>query len=403
MLNDEMKMSDDESSVNIEKIMNEIKIQAAQLEKEDLPKFDDMEFPYEVTQNISIDEQIKNEVMYLKNNNKIPYSFEMGKGIKLFIKRVIKKLLNFLILPIVEHQNEYNHHVANAIDALRIENTLLKKENNRNIDDILMKLLRQSESSQREINADQQLYEENPKSSSQHNNMHECSEKNIDPYSQLDYFEFQNEFRGTQNDIMQNQRVYLQYFKGKKGRIFDIGCGRGEFLRLLKEKNIDAFGIDTFEQYKKLGEFHGIDIIIGDGIEYLNDTEEIFGGIFCAQVIEHIGIENIIKLCNLAYKKLENGGCLVLETPNPTCISTMTSAFYIDPTHDKPIHPLLLQYIVKKAGFSDCQIIYPDHSQMPLPLIISEKIENIEEVNNAICRISNLLYGSQDYAIIANK
>ena len=202
---------------------------------------------------------------------------------------------------------------------------------------------------------------------------------------------------------MERQRSYLPYVRNKTGRIFDLGCGRGEFLRLLKEENIPAFGVDTYPEYEITGQMYGIEIGVGDGIEVLENQKEPLGGIFCAQVIEHLGFKNVEKLCRLAYDKLEKGGCLILETPNPMCVSTMTNGFYIDPTHDKPVHPLLMQYMLKSIGFTEVQLLWPDHSLGTLPPIHSEYIDNLEEVNRAIERVSGLLFGSQDYAVIAKR
>ncbi len=222
-------------------------------------------------------------------------------------------------------------------------------------------------------------------------------------YSSIDYFKFQNQFRGTQNQIMERQKCYLPYFQGKKGKIFDLGCGRGEFLRLLKEENIPAFGVDMYPEYEINGELFDLDITTGDGIATLEEMQEPLGGIFCAQVIEHLGFKTVERLCQLAYEKLEDGACLILETPNPRSLSTYTNAFYLDPTHDKPVHPLLMEYLLKAIGFSDVQILWPDHSLRQLPFIRSNSIENLWEVNNAIERVSGILFGSQDYAVVATK
>jgi len=82
-----------------------------------------------------------------------------------------------------------------------------------------------------------------------------------------------------------------------------------------------------------------------------------------------------------------------------------TSNFYLDPTHTNPVHPILLTYMLREAGFSDVQTVYTDASRAgnPLPLIDSNGIRNLEEVNRAIERVSDLLYGSLDYAVIARK
>lgn len=226
-----------------------------------------------------------------------------------------------------------------------------------------------------------------------------------DVYTQIDYFKFQNDFRGTRALIAERQSMYLPYFQECKEPVLDIGCGRGEFLRILKEQNIPSFGIDMYPEYVVEGELHGLDVRQGDGIAFLKNADMCFGGIFAAQLIEHISFAQLQDLCFFAYEKLVSGGYLILETPNPTCLAMFTSNFYIDPTHVKPVHPLLLAYILREAGFSEVQTIYTDasHAGKPLPLINSDEIRNLEEVNHAIEQVSNLLYGSLDYAVIAKK
>ncbi len=226
-----------------------------------------------------------------------------------------------------------------------------------------------------------------------------------DTYTKLDYFKFQNDFRGTRSVIADRQAMYLPYFQGGTGPVLDIGCGRGEFLRILKEQNIPSFGIDMYPEYVIEGQLNGLDVRQGDGIAFLKDTDMRFGGIFAAQLIEHISFEDLQTLCFAAYEKLEPEGHIVLETPNPTCLAMFTSNFYLDPTHTKPIHPLLLAYVLREAGFREVQTIYTDASRAgkPLPLIEGEGIRNLEEVNHAIAQVSELLYGSLDYAVIAKK
>ncbi len=52
--------------------------------------------------------------------------------------------------------------------------------------------------------------------------------------SGLNYFLFEERFRGSRADIKQQQTAFVHYFEGCKN-VLDIGCGRGEFLELLRE------------------------------------------------------------------------------------------------------------------------------------------------------------------------
>ncbi len=62
-------------------------------------------------------------------------------------------------------------------------------------------------------------------------------------YDCIDYFDFENHFRGSREAIKNVQRQYIKYFEGRNN-ILDLGCGRGEFLELLQECQINA--IDNF-------------------------------------------------------------------------------------------------------------------------------------------------------------
>lgn len=224
-------------------------------------------------------------------------------------------------------------------------------------------------------------------------------------YTVLDYFKFQNDFRGTRSVIAERQKIYLPYFRNSAAPVLDVGCGRGEFLRIMKDNKIPAFGVDLYPEYVVEGELNGLDIRQGNGIDFLKGSDTQYGGIFSAQVIEHISFLELQEFCAAAFEKLLPGSYFVLETPNPTSLSMFTSSFYIDPTHKKPIHPLMLEYLLREIGFTEVQTIFTEASRAgaALPHIESDAIRNLNEVNEAIAKVSDLLYGSLDYAVIARK
>ncbi len=223
-----------------------------------------------------------------------------------------------------------------------------------------------------------------------------------DDYTDIDYFDFENRFRGSIESVKKSQEAYLKYFRDKK-HVLDIGCGRGEFLSLMKDNGINAEGVDIYEPYTDYCNSKGLKAHCGDGTAYLAKMEKT-DGIFVGQVVEHMKTGEIIALCNTAYEKLEKGGCIIIETPNPTSLSIYTNAFYIDPSHIKPVHPLTLQYFLEKAGFTDVEIIYTEQSR-PHHSIPELKISGgeSEEFNKAMKKVSDMIFGSQDYAAVAIK
>lgn len=232
----------------------------------------------------------------------------------------------------------------------------------------------------------------------------DSSKQTENTYDNIDYFSFENYFRGSEELIRRRQEIYLPYFEGSK-QVLDLGCGRGEFLELLKEHGIPATGVDFYEEFTIYGRNKGLNIIVGDAIAYLKELPEKVEGIFAGQLVEHLAIEQIIALCKNAYDKLEEGKYLIMETPNPTSLAIYTHAFYIDPSHQRPVHPLTLKYFAEKAGFSDVQILFTESSRLEesIPELRGAGIDNLNEFNESMQKVADYLYGSQDYAIIAKK
>lgn len=230
-------------------------------------------------------------------------------------------------------------------------------------------------------------------------------EEPIDIYGEIDYFDFENHFRGSCQDIKNRQAIYIPYFMNKH-MVLDLGCGRGEFLELLKENGITSLGIDHYEEFADYCRAKDLNAIYADAIQYLSSQKDnSLGGIFAAQLIEHLSKDHLIFLCHLAYEKLEQGSFLIMETPNPMCLSIYTNSFYIDPSHQKPIHPKMMEYLLKREGFRTVEILYTEQSKSGyrLPLLKSDDIENLSEFNKGIDVLSDLLFGSEDYAMIAQK
>ena len=223
-----------------------------------------------------------------------------------------------------------------------------------------------------------------------------------DTYNQIDYFDFENHFRGPRDQIKEVQKIYLPYFENCKN-VIDLGCGRGEFTELLKENGVGVTGVDMYLPYVEYMKMRQLPAVHGDALEFIRNQESV-DGIFLGQVVEHMPIEKVIEVLNVAYSKLLPGSYIIMETPNPMCLAVFTNSFYMDPSHSKPVHPLTLQYLAQKAGFSEVNILFTESSRMPdkIPLLNGDT-EDIIAFNNEMRRVENMLFGSQDYAIIARR
>lgn len=229
------------------------------------------------------------------------------------------------------------------------------------------------------------------------------NEKKSNIYQTIDYFDFEDHFRGSRELIKERQKQYIPYYINRKN-VVDLGCGRGEFLELLKENGINGIGVDTYPEIIEFCRERNLNVVQDDAIEFLKSLDTV-DGIFAGQLIEHMTHDRIIELCNAAYSKLEVGCYILIETPNPMSLSMFSHAFYIDPSHEKPVHPYTVRYYLEKAGFRQIEIIFPDSSRLPvnIPELNSELDDNIMEFNQSMKIVSEQLFSSQDYTIIAIK
>ncbi len=224
------------------------------------------------------------------------------------------------------------------------------------------------------------------------------------------YLAFEDRHRGSREEIRARQRAYLDLFP--TGPLLDVGCGRGEFLELCREAKVEARGIDVDAHMVASCRDAGLDVEQADALGYLAGLPDAsLGGVFCAQVIEHLPPEAFIALVRLAHAKLRPGGTLLCETPNPMCLTIFASAFYVDLSHLRPIHPEGATFVLEAAGFRDVEVRYvnpcpPEARLQPLePLWYMRRYEAafLWAINDNLTRLNDLLWGAQDYAVIGRK
>ena len=228
--------------------------------------------------------------------------------------------------------------------------------------------------------------------------------------SERDYLAFEDLHRGSREEIKERQRIYLPDFP--VGPVLDIGCGRGEFLELLREAGIEARGIDLNGQMVRACRERGLDVAEAEALSYLARlADDSLGGIFCSQMIEHLEPQVLVALVQLASSKLRSGGPFVAETLNPACLTIFSGAFYLDLTHIKPIHPQAAVFLLEAAGFRGVTVRYvnPYPEKMKLQLLepawAKRRFEAplVEALNDMIRQLNDLLYTYQDYAVIGRK
>jgi SAM-dependent methyltransferase len=218
---------------------------------------------------------------------------------------------------------------------------------------------------------------------------------------EFDYAGFEERFRGSEEEVREHQRAYLDCFQDRQP-VIDLGCGRGEFLQLMREAGLSARGVDVDTDMVLLCREKGFDVTTADAEAFLAALpDDSVGGIFAAQIIEHLAPGRVIGLVQLCQRKLSPGGVLVMETPNPTCLTVFADSFYKDPSHTRPLHPDMMQFLFETTGFEDVELRFsaPVSAGAWVPPL-DAPAANREQFNEGLERLNRLLYGFQDYAII---
>lgn len=178
------------------------------------------------------------------------------------------------------------------------------------------------------------------------------------------YRAFEDRFRGSRELIKSRLATYLQFVQPLKAasneplRALDLGCGRGEWLELLKAEGVVAQGVDMDAGMLEGCQAQGLNVVLGDATEVLrNAAADSFDLISAFHVVEHIDFELLQVWVIEALRVLKPGGLLILETPNPENLLVGSSSFYLDPTHDKPLPPKLLGFLPEWVGFERVRII----------------------------------------------
>jgi O-antigen chain-terminating methyltransferase len=209
---------------------------------------------------------------------------------------------------------------------------------------------------------------------------------------EIDYARFEARFRGSEEYVRKNQSFYVKYFAGR-ANILDIGCGRGEFLELMKESGSTSRGIDLDPESVALCRAKGLEAEQADLFTYLDNLDDgSLGGIFCSQVVEHLEPHRVPQFVKLAAAKLARDGILAVETPNPECLAIFSTHFYLDPTHTRPIPPNLLVFYFEEFGFGQIEV----HR-------LSPAVESMPSLNSVPSDFRDTFFGALDYSVIARR
>jgi SAM-dependent methyltransferase len=217
--------------------------------------------------------------------------------------------------------------------------------------------------------------------------------------------EFDAVSRGDEAAISAEYALLADSLVGVPGPVLDIGAGRGELLSLLRDRGVDGWGVELEADLVALAATNGVDVRLEDGLDTLRACEVgSLGAVVLIHVIEHLGKNELLDLISLARTRLAHGGKLVLETPNPQSLYVYARAFYLDPTHSQPVHPVYLDFLLRHAGFDRIEFEWtalPSDGERLIEIPGDDAAA--KAANENVRRINDLVFAAQNYRVVATR
>jgi O-antigen chain-terminating methyltransferase len=196
--------------------------------------------------------------------------------------------------------------------------------------------------------------------------------------------------------------------------IVDIGCGRGELLAALRARGVKARGVDSNAAMVDLCRSQQLEVEQGDALSYLErQPDASVGALAAIQVVEHFDPAYLVRFLDAAFHKMTPGAPLVLETINAACWMAFFETYIRDLTHQRPLHPDTLRYLVEASGFSSVDVRFRepvsagDRLLMADPGLLGGGVFGmaavVAAVNDHANKLNTRLFSSMDYAVIARR
>ncbi len=230
-----------------------------------------------------------------------------------------------------------------------------------------------------------------------------------------DYLLLENRYRGSESEIRERLREYPELFaksdlSKKSGKVFEIGAGRGELQTLFAERGISSYGMDLDAAMVEVCREKGLDVSLGDALSHLSDCpEHSLAGVIAIQVVEHLTLDQLRALFENCAKKVVQGGLVVFETINTESLLALGHNYFRDPTHIWPLHPETLRYLMDLHGLKVIEVKrrspYPESACLQevelSPELPPRWHATVASINHNTRILNSLIYGYQDYCIIA--
>jgi O-antigen chain-terminating methyltransferase len=223
------------------------------------------------------------------------------------------------------------------------------------------------------------------------------------------YLEFEERFRGSREDIRQRLQVYLplvaKSLAGARRAVLDLGCGRGEWLELVREQGWQGLGVDCNRAMLEQCRQRGLEVVEGQTLAYLRSLPDASLGVVTAfQLVEHLPPQDLQTLLHETVRVLQPGGLAVFETPNPENLVVGSCDFYRDLGHVRPLHPDTLRVLAEQHGLVRVEVLRLNSHCLgdpPEPLPWHHPLAGY--LNPIMAMIQQRLFAAPDFAVVGRK
>ncbi|MCU0235784.1 MAG: class I SAM-dependent methyltransferase [Acidobacteria bacterium] len=217
----------------------------------------------------------------------------------------------------------------------------------------------------------------------------------------MQYADFEKRFRGDSEEIAARLSRYLPLFPAG-GEVLDIGCGRGEFMALLQQGGRRPLGLDLSDSMLEEARARGLVCLKADALEFLAARPPAsLDGIFSSQVIEHFEPGYLRRVVAESFRVLRPGAVLLLETINPLSLFALSRIYFLDPTHQRPLHPEYMRYLLEASGFSAVEVLFGAEPVEEKLVEADAAAPQALSFNTNVDRLNRLLFSPSEYAIKA--
>ena len=202
--------------------------------------------------------------------------------------------------------------------------------------------------------------------------------------------------RGTRGEAQARWKEYLPLMP-REGPVLDVGCGRGEWLELLRLEGIAAHGVEANRLLAAECGERLLAVTQADPLDYLARTpDDSLAAVTVLRIVEQLSFGELVRLVDEVARVLRPGGMALFETPNPDNLLAGGRDFYKDPGRRHPIPCETLSALVKARGLAVVEV------RMRHPAGEEERVP--EEADSAVARRFNrCFYGPRDYALVCRK